>query len=59
MGMLLYYLFKSPFGGLLVLAGLLVILTMVGDDISEDKSGPNPSIDSPADARSPKSPKSG
>lgn len=35
-GWLLYYLFESLFGGLLVVVGILVILALVGDTIREN-----------------------
>lgn len=35
LGWILYRLFKPVFGGLLVLIGLLVLLTMIGSTVSE------------------------
>lgn len=37
-GWLLYYLFESVFGGLLVVVGLLVILSLVGGTVRENIS---------------------
>lgn len=36
-GWLLYYLFESVFGGLLVLMGFLVILALIGSTVSEHR----------------------